>query len=130
MNMFLKSLSILWLIPLLTMAIEPSNPDNICSRFVGEKDQKSCEDKMKTDDVDWYAAAVCSLTQEDKMFWSCWDKIKGARFNPGAIEVCAENKDLKDPERISCLEKARLERVPASLNKSAPGEFQPLEIKH
>ncbi len=131
MNMFLKSLSVLWLIPLLTLAIEPSNPNTICDRFVGDKDQQACEEKMKKDDVDWYAATVCSLTQEDSQFWSCWGKIKGARFNPVAIEVCAETKEMKDAERITCLDKARLERKPASdkSDKEDPKQYQPLLVK-
>ncbi len=128
MNIFLKSLSILWLIPLLTLAIEPTNPNTICDRFVGEKDQQACEDKMKKDDVDWYAATVCSLTQEDAQFWNCWDKIKGARFNPNHLDACGENKTLNDSERITCIEKARIQRVPASADASLL-EFQPKSFK-
>ncbi len=128
MKILCKSLCILLFIPFLTLAIEPINPHSLCERFVGEDDQKSCDARMKNDDVDWYAATVCSLVQDDQQFWSCWDKIKGVRFNPAQLDLCADDQKLKDSERIDCLTKAQLTRVPAS-EKPAAGEFQPLKIK-
>ena len=121
MSIFFKSLCVLLFIPFLTMAIEPVNPHTLCERFVGEDDQKSCDARMKKDDVDWYAATVCSLMQDDTQFWNCWDKIKGASFNPDAVEKCADDSAMKDAERVACIDKARVGRNPAS-------EFQPLKI--
>jgi hypothetical protein len=122
-SILIKSLLALSLIPLLAIAVTPSNPTALCDRFVADKDQKLCEDRVAKDKVDWYAATACGLAQDDGQFWKCWDQIKGASFNPAALEKCADDNAMKDAERVSCIDKARLGRTPASSS-----EFQPLKI--
>lgn len=124
MSIILKSLLALSLIPLLAIAVSPSNPTALCDRFVAEKDQKACEDKMAKDKVDWYAATACGMTQDDAQFWKCWDQIKNNKFSPTALEKCSNDTGMKDDARITCIDKARLERNPASTE----GEFQPLKV--
>jgi hypothetical protein len=124
-NLFLKSALLLLTIPFFTMALEPTNPVGFCDRFLKEKDIQVCQQKTQKDDVDWYAATVCNLQKDDSNFWSCWDHIKGVHFNPQALELCGEDKDLNDKDRLTCLDGAQVQRAPASIkNKSA--EFQPL----
>lgn len=125
MNIVFKSLIALSLIPLLAIAVSPSNPTALCDRFAVEKDQKTCEEKVAKDKVDWYAATACGMTQDDGQFWKCWEQIKNNRFSPTALEKCSDDTAMKDEARIACIDKARLERNPASVE----GEFQPLKIK-
>lgn len=121
MSILIKSLIALSLLPLLAIAVAPRNPTALCDRFVVEKEQALCEERVAKDKVDWYAATACGLSQDDTQFWKCWDKIKGATFNPAAVEKCADDNAMKDVERVACIDKARVGRNPAS-------EFQPLKI--
>lgn len=154
LQLILKTHFAFLLIPLLTLALEPTNPSGLCDRFLGDKDKATCMLKTTKDPLDWYASSACSLQQDDKNFMSCLDEIKGASFNPEALELCAKSTEISDDSRISCIRKiknkdysraqlkkcsdskesAHIEsclfnsgRTPAS-NASTPG-FQPLEIK-
>lgn len=95
------------LIPLLTLAIEPNNPATYCDRFMGDNDKAQCVQKASNKELDWYASSACSLQQEDKSFLSCLDEIKGATFNPEALELCANPTDISDSARMSCLQKIK-----------------------
>lgn len=127
MNLFLKSQFALWLIPLIALAVTPTNPSSLCDRFVGEAEQKVCEVKTAKEEVDWYAATVCGQMSADGEFWKCWDKIKGAQFSPVQLDRCQSEHAATDADRITCVEKSRLPRSPAS-QKSGDGEFQSLKI--
>ncbi|MBS1969559.1 MAG: hypothetical protein JSU04_04605 [Bdellovibrionales bacterium] len=153
-QLILKTHLAFLLIPLLTLALEPTNPSGLCDRFLGDKDKAQCMLKTTKDPLDWYASSACALQQEDKNFMSCLDEIKGATFNPEALELCAKSTDISDESRISCIKKIKNKdysraqikkcadsgelsnmesclfnsgRTPAS-NAPAPG-FQALEIK-
>jgi len=56
------------LIPLITLAIEPSNPQGFCERFIADSDIKTCQERTKKEEVDWYAATVCNLQKMIKPF--------------------------------------------------------------
>lgn len=114
MKNIIHSVCLIALIPLIAMALEPTNPKGFCDRFVGDKDVSQCAEKIQKDDVDWYAATVCNLQHDDKTFWSCWDSIKGQSFNPAALDKCAENQELTDVQRQECVVAARAGREPAS----------------
>lgn len=143
------------LIPLLTLAIEPNNPTTYCDRFVGDDDKARCVQKASHKDLDWYASSACSLQEDDHSFLSCLDAIKGATFNPEALDLCANPTDLSDSARLSCLQKIKNKdynraqikkcsgagsqtaiegclsnnsRSPASL-KGTPQGFQTLEVR-
>lgn len=124
MKIILNSLLLMAGIPLLALALEPTNPDGFCERFVGEKEISDCEQRTKNEDVDWYAATVCHLQEEDKAFWACWESIRGQSFNPGELSKCGEDPESNDSQRQSCIDGSRSQRKPASI---AP--FQPLKLK-
>lgn len=122
-NIF-HSIALIALIPLIALALEPTNPQGFCDRFVGEKDVQQCKERTQKEEVDWYAATVCNLQKEDGAFWKCWDSIKGQSFNPAALDRCGEDKDLSDIQRQDCVTTARAGREPASQNAA----FQALKI--
>jgi hypothetical protein len=125
----LNSLFLVALIPLIALAIEPTNPQGFCDRFISEKDLQLCLEKIKKEDVDWYAATVCNLQKEDPAFWTCWESIKNQAFNPALLEQCGEGKDLNDLERQHCLDGAKSTRAPADdSHKKTNSLFQPLKI--
>lgn len=95
------------LIPLLTLAIEPTNPMALCDRFLGDKDKATCMLKTTKEALDWYASSACSLQQDDKNFMHCLDEIRGATFNPEALELCAKSSDISDESRLSCIKKVK-----------------------
>jgi len=118
-NIF-HSMLLIAIIPLIAIALEPTNPSGFCDRFIGDKDIRKCQDRMQKDDVDWYAATVCNLQKEDDAFWSCWENVKGQSFNPASLDRCGEDKDLSDKARLDCVLSARTGREPAA--------FQSLKI--
>lgn len=126
MKLALHSFALVVCIPLVALALEPTNPQGFCDRFIAEKDISLCQ-KRTNEEVDWYAATVCHLQKEDSAFWSCWDSIKGKSFNPQALEKCGEDKDLSDNQRQACINGADKGRKPASFIPNLP--FQKLEIK-
>lgn len=103
-QLLLKTHLAFLLIPLLTLAIEPTNPTGLCDRFLGADDKAACLQKTNKDSLDWYASAACGLQQEDKNFLSCLDEIKGASFHPEALELCAKSPEISDEARMSCLQ--------------------------
>ncbi|QDK45912.1 hypothetical protein DOM22_12505 [Bdellovibrio sp. ZAP7] len=126
MKNILHSIVLIALIPLIALALEPTNPPGICDRFVGEKDAEQCREKVqKNENVDWYAVTVCNLQKDDSQFWKCWDSIQGQSYNPQALEKCGEEKELSDTQRFECVSTARSDRKPASQQAN----FQPLTIK-
>ena len=122
-NILLNSLLLVALIPLITLAIEPSNPQGFCERFIAESDIKTCQERTKKEEVDWYAATVCNLQKDDQAFWSCWDSIKGQAFNPAQLEHCGEGKDLNDGERQTCVNAAISNRSPAAKSDSKKNSY-------
>jgi len=156
LQLILKTHLAFLLIPLLTLALEPSNPTGLCDRFLSDKDKATCMLKVSKDELDWYASSACSLQQDDKNFMNCLDEIKGSTFNPEALELCAKSSEISDDSRLSCIKKVRnkdysraqikkcseagnqgavesclgnsaSQRMPASSH--AQQGFQPLEIK-
>lgn len=107
MQLLLKTHLAFLLIPLITLAIEPSNPTSLCDRFLGDKDKATCMLKTTKNPLDWYASSACALQQDDKNFMSCLDEIKGATFNPEALELCAKSTEITDDARISCIKKIK-----------------------
>ncbi|HEY8269598.1 MAG TPA: hypothetical protein VIG33_01815 [Pseudobdellovibrionaceae bacterium] len=95
------------LIPLLTLAIEPTNPTGLCDRFLGDQEKTACMVKTSQTELDWYASSSCALQQDDKNFMNCLEEIKGASFSPEALELCAKSVDLTDEARLSCIKKIR-----------------------
>jgi hypothetical protein len=155
LRLLLKTHLAFLLIPLITLAIEPSNPTGLCDRFLGDKDKATCMLKVTKSELDWYASSACALQQDDKNFMDCLDEIKGASFNPEALELCAKQSDLPDAARLNCIIKIRNKdytraqikkcsesgeptavenclsnnsRTPSSAATTPPG-FQTLEIK-
>ncbi len=155
LQLFLKTHLAFLLIPLITLAIEPTNPTGLCDRFLSEKDKAACVLKTSKAGLDWYASSACALLQDDKNFMGCLEEIKGASFNPEALELCAKPSDLADTARLSCIKKIRNKdytrsqikkcseageqlaienclydnsRSPAAISNAQPG-FQALEIK-
>lgn len=127
MSLYFKSLLLVASIPLIALALEPTNPSNLCDRFIGEKDIAQCKELTEKDEVDWYAGTVCNLQKEDKAFWECWNTVKGKKMNPQALDRCAETVDLTDEQRLECVRKSFDQRKPASDSSAVP--FQPLIIK-
>lgn len=113
----LKSILLLLVIPLFTLALEPSNPVALCDRFEGNE-VKKCEQRMQKEEVDWYAATVCNLQKDTTSFWKCWDEARNTQFIPAKLEKCGEDKQLDDLQRLSCLKEAKADREPASSKKS------------
>jgi hypothetical protein len=107
LQLLLKTHLAFLLIPLLTLALEPTNPSGLCDRFLGDKDKATCMLKTTKDSLDWYASSACALQQDDKNFMNCLDEIKGASFNPEALELCAKSSDISDEARINCLRKIK-----------------------
>ncbi|AHZ84857.1 hypothetical protein [Bdellovibrio bacteriovorus] len=124
MKLVLHSLVLIACVPLIAIALEPTNPAGFCERFIGEKEINECHERTKSENVDWYAATVCHLQQDDKAFWACWDSIQGQSYNPAELSKCGENTEASDTQRQSCIDAARGGRKPASV---AP--FQPLKLK-
>lgn len=89
-------------IPLLTIAIEPSNPSVVCERFLASDLKTKCETKAKADDIDWYAANACNNISDDDKFFKCWDSLKGAQYNPEAMELCARGENTTDEQKMDC----------------------------
>lgn len=106
-QLILKTHLAFLLIPLLTLAIEPTNPTALCDRFLGDKDKATCMLKTSKDSLDWYASSACSLQQDDKNFMNCLDEIRGASFNPEALELCAKSSEISDDSRLSCIKKVK-----------------------
>jgi len=107
LQLLLKTHLAFLLIPLITLALEPNNPNALCERFLGDKEKASCVQKTSKTELDWYASAACGLQQEDKNFLGCLDEIKGAKFNPEALELCAKPTDISDVDRLACIKKIK-----------------------
>ncbi|WP_413581876.1 hypothetical protein [Bdellovibrio sp. HCB288] len=126
MKHVVNSLVLIALIPLIALAIEPTNPPGVCDRFVGEADVKACQEKMqKNENVDWYAVTVCNLQKDDQQFWKCFDSIQGQAFNPASLDKCGEETEMSDTQRLTCMESARADRKPASQHAN----YQSLKVK-
>ena len=96
-----------FLIPIIALAIEPSNPVNLCERFVGDQEKADCLQKTSGTDLDWYAASMCSLQQEDNSFHLCLKEIEQASFNPEALKICAKDSESSDEQRLACIQKIK-----------------------
>ncbi|WP_347357788.1 hypothetical protein [Bdellovibrio sp.] len=127
MKLLVNSVFLIASIPLIALALEPTNPAGLCDRFTGEKDIATCQQKTEKENADWYATTVCNLQQDDKAFWACWDSIQGQSFVPQALEKCGEEQDMSDSQRQACLNSSKTSRKPAS-SENAAG-FQPLKVK-
>ncbi len=126
MKNILHSIVLIALIPLIALALEPTNPPGICDRFAGEKDAEQCREKVqKNENVDWYAVTVCNLQKDDGQFWKCWDSIQGQAFNPQSLDKCGEESEMSDVQRLTCMESARSDRKPASQHAN----YQPLKVE-
>lgn len=120
----------------LAAALNPVEPSTLCERFIQKKDKKNCEDQAKKLDLDWYAATVCDLIENDTQFLKCWAEVDGKIFSPPDLIDCVSD-DLQDDERRSCLQKTSLkvqasDRSPASQSKKRLKDlsgYQPLEVK-
>ncbi|MEK2688356.1 hypothetical protein [Bdellovibrio sp. GT3] len=120
------SLVLIASIPLIALAIEPTNPPGVCDRFIGESEAKACQEKMQNNqNVDWYAVTVCNLQKDDQQFWKCFDSIQNQAFNPGSLDKCGEETEMTDAQRLSCMDSARSDRKPASQNAN----YQSLKVK-
>lgn len=130
LQLLLKSYLAFLLIPLLTLALEPTDPSAFCERFLGDKDKASCMLKTAKNELDWYASAACNLQEDDQGFLSCLEEIKGAKFNPEALELCAKPHTIKDSERLSCIKKIKnKDYTRAQLKKcSEAGSPQAIEM--
>lgn len=107
LQLILKSHLAFLLIPLITLALEPSNPSLHCDRFLSDADKAACTKKIETQKLDWYASSACALQDEDKNFLTCLDEIQSADFNPEALELCAHSHDISDQSRLECLHKIK-----------------------
>ncbi len=107
LGLLAKSHFAFFLIPILTLAIEPTNPTGLCDRLVTEIEKTQCLKMTTPGKLDWYAASTCALYQEDKNFLGCLEQIKQASFNPQALELCARSSELTDEARSSCLQKIK-----------------------
>lgn len=122
----LASLLAIFTIPLIALALEPSDPISFCDRFVAQDDIDHCQSKTASENVDWYVASICNMQKEDAAFWRCWESAKDRSINLQALKTC-EDAD-SDQKRQFCVEAALLpSRNPASTNKRAL--FQPLKTK-
>jgi hypothetical protein len=117
LQLLLKTHLAFLLIPLLTLALEPSNPNALCERFLGDTEKASCVQKTSKTELDWYASSACGLQQDDKNFLSCLDEIKGAKFNPEALELCAKPTDISDTDRLTCIKKNQRQRLLSCTNQ-------------
>lgn len=124
-----KSLLPVACIPFLAFALEPVNPENLCSRFIGDDDIKNCEQRTQKENIDWYAASVCNLQKEDAAFWTCWDSLKDKKIQPRSLSSCAGDETLADEQRQACLTNlfSTSGRSPAA--HKSPDLFQPLKVK-
>jgi hypothetical protein len=107
LQLVLKSYFAFLLIPLLTLALEPTNPTGLCDRLLGDAEKTQCLAKTEKGELDWYAAEACSRQEEDKNFLNCLDEVKGAVFNPQALELCAKSTEGTDEGRLSCIQKVK-----------------------
>lgn len=124
MKNLVHSFILVALVPLIALALEPTNPPGICDRFTTNTDVEKCNSRTNKDDVDWYAVTVCNLQKDDQAFWKCWDSIQGQSFNPAALDKCAEESEMSDSQRQECLNSSRGgNREPAS-----KATFQDLKI--
>jgi len=121
-NLF-HSFVLVALIPLIALALEPTNPPGICDRFTSAADIEQCNSRTAKDDVDWYAVTVCNLQKDDQSFWKCWDSIQEQSFNPATLDKCGEESEMTDIKRQECVNSSRGNREPAS-----KATFQPLNI--
>ncbi len=102
-KLILKSAMVLLTIPLVSLAIDPRNPETYCDRFISETHRKVCTEKSKNPNLDWYAASVCARIQDDDVLLKCWDHVKGHEFLPDALEVCSQFENRSDEEILGCL---------------------------
>jgi hypothetical protein len=102
-------------------ALEPENPTEHCERFLTGEPQADCEKRIERLNPDWYLAAVCSQTFDDKIFYQCIE-TQGS-VSPTRLQSCA-NTDLSDSDRLDCVRKSLVradrafqssERRPASM---------------
>lgn len=156
LQLLLKTHLTFFVIPLIAMAIEPTDPSALCDRFLGDKDKATCLLKISKSELDWYASSTCGLQQDDQSFMGCLDEIKGASFNPEALDLCSRPAELTDEARMSCIKKIKNKdysrvqlkkcaetkdsiaienclynnsRTPASVPNNSGKGFQALEIK-
>lgn len=130
MSLLIRSVLLVASIPVLALAIEPTNPTTLCERFLTEPDIADCKHRTEKDSVDWYAASVCNQQKDHKAFWQCWNSVTGKHVNPQALNLCANNEDLSDLQRQACIEKTLSERKPAAASVNGHDSFQPLRFKH
>jgi hypothetical protein len=115
-------------------AVDPVNPESLCDRFIKPTEKTACERSAKSLDLDWYAASVCNLVNDDQEFLNCWKKIDGQSYSPSDLASCAES-DIKDTDRTLCLIRlgklaSSQGRLPSSLTgKKKVPVYQELKIK-
>lgn len=106
-SLITKSCLIFFLLPTLALAIEPTNPVELCDRLITEAEKSQCLTKTTPGQLDWYAASACGKLQEDKNFMNCLEQIKDSFFNPQALELCSRSVEMTDEARSSCLQKIK-----------------------
>ena len=128
-KLLIKSLLPIACVPFLAVALEPVNPENLCSRFIGDDDIKNCEQRTTKENIDWYAASVCNLQIEDAAFWTCWDSLKDKKIQPRSLVGCVGDENFGDEERQACVKNSfnPSGRTPAAEKSS--DLFQPLKVK-
>lgn len=130
MRGLLLALSLCFALP--ALAVEPTNPEALCDRFLKPGDKASCAKKVKAMDLDWYAASVCNLIDDDDEMMNCWGKIDGRSYSPADLAGCSDA-DMSDADRVNCLMKISKRQAPdtkqrAPANSTKP-VYQPLKIK-
>ena len=92
------------------LAVDAINPDSLCSdRYITEDEQKTCLEKIKKIDPDWYIAYQCKDEYEEEKFYSCLNIKPNAQYNPNSIDNCTKNKQGNEVP-TECLK-----RLPASI---------------
>ncbi|KYG63157.1 hypothetical protein AZI86_15740 [Bdellovibrio bacteriovorus] len=119
------SLLAIFVIPVIALALEPSDPASFCSRFLDQTEIELCQSRAASENIDWYAGSVCNMQKEDKAFWKCWESVKDKTINLQALKKCVDSEG--DDDRQSCVNSALTPpRRPAS---DSSGIFQPLKNK-
>lgn len=126
MSGIISSLLAIFVIPVIALALEPSDPASFCSRFLDQTEIELCQSRAASENIDWYAGSVCNMQKEDPAFWKCWDSVKDKTINLQALKKCVDSEG--DNERQVCVNNSLSSpRSPASNNSS--GIFQPLKTK-
>lgn len=129
-QLIFKSYLTFLIVPLVALALEPTDPSYLCERFIGDKDKATCLLKTTKSELDWYASAACGLQDEDQNFMVCLEEIKGAKFNPEALDLCAKPASMSDTARLSCIKKIKNKDYTRSQIKKCSEAGSPQAIEY